>query len=100
MAKQTPFRKRHHLEQIVGVEIETDYAHRQTTDEFRLEAVLDKILRRDVLKQFVVHYLDRLGPETNLSLSHAPRHLLLQFLKRAAHDEKNVAGVNPLAFGL
>src|SRR6184192_110834 len=53
----------------------------------------------DVLKQFVVHHLDRLRPETDLSLTDAPRDLLFQFFKRAADDEKNVAGVDRLALG-
>src|SRR5260370_25820350 len=73
--------------------MEINEADREGRDEFRFEAVLHKILRRDVLKQFVVHHLDRLRPKTDLSLTHAPCDLLFQFFKRAADDEKNVAVV-------
>jgi len=47
------------------------------------ETVFDKIPRGHVLKQLVVHHSNRIGPETDLSLTHATRHLLLQFFKRA-----------------
>ena len=98
MAQQTAFRKFHDLEKIVRVEIEADDAHRQTSDKLRFEPVLDKIFRGHVLKQFVVHYLHGLGPETDLSLTHAPGHLFLQFFKRAADHEQNVASVDRLPF--
>src|SRR5882724_13295383 len=98
LPQQAALRKFHDLEKIVRVEIETDDAHRQTSDKFRLEPVLDEIFRSHVLKQFVVHYLHRIGPETDLSLTHPPGHLLLQFFKRAADHEQNVTSVDRLPF--
>ena len=97
--QQAAFRKFHDLEQIVCVEIETDYAHRQSSDKFRFEPVFHKIPRGHVLKQFVVHHVDRLRLKSDLTVTDAPRHLLFQFFKRAADHEQNVAGVDRLAFG-
>jgi hypothetical protein len=53
-----------------------------------------------MLEQFVVHHLNRLGPKSDLSLPHTPRHLLFQLLKSAAYYEENVPGVDRLAFCL
>src|SRR4029079_15293130 len=94
-----PRQKLHGVEQIVGVEFLTDDAHRQTPDEFRLESVLDEVLRGDVLEQLVVHDANWLRAESDLTVPNATRYLFFQLFKCAAHDEQNVPGVNGVAFG-
>src|SRR5439155_10076352 len=98
LAKQTALGIFHDVEEIIGVEIFTHNAHRQPADKFRLEAVLDEILCRDVLEQFVVHHLNWLGSKPYLCLPDPTRHLLLQLFERAADDKENMAGVDCLAF--
>ena len=90
LAEDAALGKLHDFVEIVRGQFFADDAHRQAADEFRLEPVFDEILRRDVLEQFVVHHLHRLGTEPDLALREAPRDLLLQALERAAHDKKNV----------
>ena len=89
----------HDVEQIIGVEVLTNHAHRQPADKLRLEPVLDEILRRHMLKELVVHHLNRFGLKSYLSLPNAPRHLFLQLFECAAHHEENVPGIDRLALG-
>jgi len=71
----------------------TDDAYGQTPDEFRLEPILDEVLRGHVLEQFVIHHLNGAAPEPDLTVTDAPRHLFFQLLKTRADDEQNVPGV-------
>ena len=100
MSKQTAFGIFHDLKEIVRVEVFADHAHRQAADEFRLESVLYKILRRDVLKQLVVHHLNRRGAKPDLALSDTAGDLLFQLPKPAAHLKKNMTRIDGFAFGL
>src|SRR6266550_8490982 len=88
----------HYFEEIVGVEIFTNHSHRQPADELRLESVLDEIVSRHVLEQFVVHHLNWLRAESDLPVPDTARHLFLQFPKCAADNEQDMAGVDRLAF--
>src|SRR5207249_10774563 len=72
LPKQTSLGIFHDLEEIIRVEVLADHAHGQTSDEFRLESVLDKILSSNVLKQLVVHHLHRRSAKSDLALSDAP----------------------------
>jgi hypothetical protein len=99
LPKQTALGILHDVEKIIRVEFLTDYAHGQSPNEFRLEAVLDEVLCRDVLEQFVVHHLKRLRAEADLTVTDTPRYLFFQLLKRAAYHEENVAGIDRIAFG-
>ena len=52
-----------------------------------------------MLEQLVIHHLNGLRAEPDLTVTDAPRHLFFQLLKRAADDEQNVPGVDRVAFG-
>ena len=97
MPEQTALGILHDVEKIIGIEILTNHSYGQSTDEFRLEAVLHKVLRRHVLEQFVVHHLNWLRAESDLTVPDAPCHLFLQLFKRATHHEQNVPSVDRLA---
>ena len=64
-------------------------AHRQAADEFRLEAVVDEILRRDLAEDCRISQFLRalLGAEAQRALPQPARDALLQAAKRAADDE-------------
>src|SRR5947209_275083 len=98
LPENAALRKLHDLVKIVGRQLFADHPDRQTSDELRLETVLDEILGADELKQLVIHQLARLGVETNLALSQAPRNLLLEPLECAAHHEQNMTGADRLPF--
>src|SRR5919198_1007909 len=66
LPKQTPLGILHNVEKVIRIQVFTDHAHRQSADEFRLEAVFDKILRRYMLEQFVVHHLNRFCAKSDL----------------------------------
>src|SRR4029450_13559333 len=55
LPEQTALGILHDVEQILRVEILTDDAYGQTPDEFRLETILDEVLRGHVLEQLVIH---------------------------------------------
>src|SRR5205814_1321781 len=73
LPEQTPLGMLHDVEQIIGVEVLTNHAHRQPADKLRLEPVLDEILRRHMLKELVVHHLNRFGLKSYLSLPNCAR---------------------------
>ena len=87
LPEQTALGIFHNVEKIFRIELLTNHAHRQATDELRLETVLDEIVRRDVLEQFVVHHLNWLRAKPDLAVSHTSRHLFFQLFKRAAHHK-------------
>src|SRR3981189_3146953 len=100
LMEKTALREFHDLIKIVRVELFTHHSHGQSPDKFRLETVLAEIVGRAVLKQFVVHHAHGLSAESDLALRNAPRDLLLQSFKRAAHHKKNVARIDRFAFRL
>src|SRR6187397_2240109 len=99
LAKDASLGEFHHFVEVVRIQFFADYAHRETSDELGLEPVLDEILGRDVLEQFVVHHLHWFGAEADLAVLNATRDLLFQTLESAAHDEENVARADGLPFG-
>ena len=58
----------HDLVEIIRGQLFADDADREPADELRLETVFDEILGADVLENFVIEDLDRLGFKTNLAL--------------------------------
>ena len=90
----------HDFVEVVGVEFFTDDPHRQPTDEFRLETVLDKVAGRNVFEDVVIEHLDRLGLKTDLPLRETARDLRLQTFEGAAHNKENVTRADGFAFGL
>src|SRR5260370_40457457 len=48
LAEQTTLRIFHDLEKIMRIALLANHAHRQPPNEFRLESVLDEVLRSDV----------------------------------------------------
>src|SRR6266513_2395966 len=99
LPEQTALGILHDVEKVIRVEFFANYTHRQAPNEFRLEPVLDEILRRDVLEQLVVHHLNWLRAEPDLAMTNAPGHLLFQFFECAAYHKKNVAGIDRIASG-
>src|SRR5262249_59964966 len=85
LPEQTALGILHNVEKIISIEVLTHHAYWQAPDEFRLEPVFDKILRGDVLKQFVVHHLNRLGAEPDLAVADTSCHVLVPRLKRASN---------------
>ena len=88
----------HDLVEIIRAQFLANDPDREAADEFRLESVLDEILRPDVLENFVVEHFDRLGLEPDLALGETLRDLCLQALEGAADDKQNVTGADRFAF--
>src|SRR5947208_12288895 len=89
----------HDVEKVIRVEFFANYTHRQAPNKFRLEPVLDEILRGNMLEQFVIHHFNGLRAEPDLAMTNAPSHLLFQFFECAAYHKKNVARIDRVAPG-